>query len=78
MDTGSKKRRRSAGGLYPGLSTRESNTGAMVSCIEYLNILYIYIYIGLNHYISIGQKPFWLIMTALYSCISCIRFNSVN
>ena len=46
MDTGSKKRRRSAGGLYPGLSTRESNTGAMVSCIEYLNIyIYIYIYI---------------------------------
>ena len=39
MDTGSKKHRRSAGGLYPGLSTRESNTGAMVSCIEYLNII---------------------------------------
>ena len=57
MDTGSKKHRRSAGGLYPGLSTRESNTGAMVSCIEYLNI-YIYIYIALNHYISIGQKPY--------------------
>ena len=55
MDTGSKKHRRSAGGLYPDLSTRESNTGAMVSCIEYLNI---YIYIALNHYISIGQKPY--------------------
>ena len=39
MDIGPNEHKRSSGGLHPGLSTRQSNTGAMVSYIEYIIIL---------------------------------------
>ena len=39
MDIGPNEHKRSSGGLHPGLSTRQSNTGAMVSYIEYVIIL---------------------------------------